>query len=517
MNKEYILYKKNIPILQYEEDDAHYITSIKKVFNVLHLPPHLFSDGKPSAQNEYGLCQKLEDFFNNRIIPYTRKSFKELLSEMQVHSGEELAKKSFYLSLSDQYWVCPVSQMGKIWWDDINFFTNEYDTAIGLRLMTGSKAVNKNTSSHSPDNTTGGELPKRWVRKNGINYLEKAGTGTEQQEPLNEVLASEICRRLGIAHTPYTLEIRDENYFSICPDIADESTEMIPLASIYQDIPLKGGVKYEFPKLVSRCEMLKIPNSETDLLKIFLLDYIIANEDRHSYNISFLRNSDTLEWIGVAPVYDSGKSMFVNKLDFEINMTSSFRIGAKPFEENQAMQFKALPMEKLAGIIDFSSLSDISKWYKKFLAPLRRLPQEKKSALVAKLEERIQEAERLINQKQEAAQTQALHGKDLFVSEQTPKYAVSTSDLAEQKFTAKHGVQSDGKNISAPSRTGQKKIPSEELVYTALIQEPTQTKDELSLHLNISRATITRALQKLVAQGKIRRMGANKNGRWEIL
>lgn len=491
---EYVLYKKNIPILQFEEDDAHYITSIKKVFNVLHLPPHLFTDGRPSAENEYGLCQKLEDFFNNRIIPYTRKSFKEMLLELQIHSGEELAKKSFYLSLSDQYWVCPLPQVGKLWWDEINFFSNKYDSAVGLRLMSASGALNKNSSSISPDNTTVGELPKRWVRRDDINYLEKAGTGTEQQEPLNEVLASEICRRLKINHTPYTLEIRDEDYFCLCPDIADQNTEMVPLASIYQDIPLKGGVKYEFSKLVERCELLGIPNAEQDLLKIFLLDYIIANVDRHSYNISFLRNSDTLEWIGVAPVYDSGKSMFLNKLDFEIEAASSFRIGAKPFEETQAQQFKILPMEKIVHLVDFTSLKDISKWYKNFLAPLRRLSDAKKAALVLALDERIEEAQILIKQKLNASSCKTMPDGTLYVS------AVESDFAAGQK-----------------KEREKKSARTEELVFTALVQDPRQTKEVLSERLGISRATVTRALQRLCVQERIRRVGSNKTGFWEIL
>ena len=240
------------------------------------------------------------------------------------------------------------------------------------------------------------------------------------------------------------------------------------------------------------------------MLKIFLLDYIIANVDRHSYNISFLRNSDTMEWIGVAPVYDSGKSMFVNKLDFEIEMTSSFRIGSKPFEENQAAQFNSLPMEKLAGLIDFSSLSDIDKWYKKFLAPLRRLPSEKKAALVKKLEERIKEAQILILEKQRFSQ-----GKDfsksrnkeeesLFLSENTPVYGKSGV-----KVKSKSGAQA--------------KESSEDKVFTALVQDSHQTKEELCARLALSRATVTRALQKLTAENKIRRRGANKNGYWEIL
>ena len=489
---EFILYKKNIPVLQYEEANAHYITSIKKIFNVAHLPPHLYTNGKPSAENEYDLCQKLEDFFNNRIIPYTRKSFKDMLSELEVQSAEELAKKSFYLSLSDQYWVCPLSDVGKIWWDDINFFTNDYDETIGLRLMTSSKALNKNSSSRSPDNTTSGELSKRWVRINGIDYLEKAGTGTEQQEPLNEVLATEICRRLKISHTPYTLEVRDENYYCLCPDIADQNTEMVPLDSIYQDIPLTNGIKYDYHKLIERCEQLQIPNAEEDLLKIFLLDYIIANEDRHSFNISFLRNTYTLQWIGVAPVYDSGKSMFLNKLDFEIEMTSSFRIPSKPFEETQNEQFKILPMQKIADKIDFASLKDISRWYKKFLAPLRRLTQDKKNALVKKLDERIQEAKILLEQK---TVYNLKNNAGLNIQDPSPEY----------------------NNPGAINSKLSKKEKTCQSVYSMLIQDPAQTKEQIASRLNISRATVTRALQTLVEQNKIQRIGSNKTGRWKII
>lgn len=466
-----VLYKKNIPILRFTQDAEKNITSIPKIFNELHIPPHLFLNGVVDARNEYALCQKLEEFFNNRIIPYTRRSFKDMLTELEISSAEELAERSFYLSLSDQYWVCPAEDMGKLWWDDINFFTNEYDSAIGLRLISNSKSLNKNSNSFSPDNTTSGELPKRWVRKDGINYLEKSGTGTEQQEPLNEVLASEICRRLKIAYIPYTLEIRDEQYFCLCADIATPSIEMIPMDSIYQDIHLLEGGKYDYAKLIERCDFLGIPNAEKDLLKIILLDFIIANEDRHSFNISFLRNSDTLEWLGVAPVYDSGKSMFVGRLGFEIEKTSSFSIPSKPFEETQRKQFDILPMELIADDIDLSRLDGITDWYESFLAPLRRLPSEKKAALVKALGERIKEAQTLLEEK--------------------------------AQFT-----QAD-KNLL--------KIPVSILVFHELCKNPHLTKEELSKETGASRATVTRALQKLVAENKIRRVGANKNGYWEIL
>ena len=78
----YIVYI--ISILLYEEDDATYIVHIRKFFNLEHIPVHLFTNGVPSAENEYVLCQKLEDFFNNRMIPNSRSQFKEMLSELKI-------------------------------------------------------------------------------------------------------------------------------------------------------------------------------------------------------------------------------------------------------------------------------------------------------------------------------------------------------------------------------------------------------------------------------------------------
>ncbi|MCR4940585.1 MAG: HipA domain-containing protein [Treponemataceae bacterium] len=464
---EYILYKKNIPILRYKEKKEY--MEVLQVYNKEHLPVHLFLNGKASSDNLYTLNEKLERFLDNRLIPSTRESFTEMLEELGIGSNYELAKKSCFLSLSDQYWICPAEQKDKLLWENINFFTNDYDSAIGLRLLSSTKSLNKNTSSYSPDITTNGELSKRWFNKDGINYLEKAGTGTEQQEPLNEVLASEICKRLNISYVPYYLTIRDDKYYCYCPDMVDESTEVVPMDAVYQDLHLIDGKFYDYNQLVKRCEELDIPNAENDLLKIILLDFIMANIDRHSYNISFIRNSNTLQWKGVAPVYDTGKSMFLNHLDFEMEMVSSNRIDAKPFYATQAEQIKKLPIHKIASSINLNNLDEIDEWYSDFLKPLKRLTEDKKNALVKKLRERIEETKVLLSPYQEG----------LFASK--------------------------GKRTNL------------DLVYATLKMNPKQTKEEVSKATGLSRSTITRTYKELETKGKIKRIGSNKTGYWEIL
>jgi hypothetical protein len=43
-----------------------------------------------------------------------------------------------------------------------------------------------------------------------------------------------------------------------------------------------------------------------------MTDYLLSNVDRHMNNIAIVRNPDTLELKGFAPIYDSGNSMFYN-------------------------------------------------------------------------------------------------------------------------------------------------------------------------------------------------------------
>lgn len=40
--------------------------------------------------------------------------------------------------------------------------------------------------------------------------------------------------------------------------------------------------------------------------RMIVCDYLLANGDRHMGNFGILRDPDTLEWIGAAPLFDNG-------------------------------------------------------------------------------------------------------------------------------------------------------------------------------------------------------------------
>lgn len=81
---------------------------------------------------------------------------------------------------------------------------------------------------------------------------------------------------------------------------------------------------------------------------MIVCDYIIANYDRHYRNFGAIRNVDTLEWIGIAPIFDSGSCLWATQPTTAIG--SIYK--SKPF--------KPYPDEQLELVDDLSWL-DASK------------------------------------------------------------------------------------------------------------------------------------------------------------
>ena len=124
---------------------------------------------------------------------------------------------------------------------------------------------------------------------------------------------------------------------------------------------------------------LGIPGVEAAIGKMLALDYIIANEDRHYNNFGFARNAETLEWLGLAPVYDSGTSLWHNTPHIGLDAES------KPFRKTHDAQIK------LAGSLkwfDFDSLKGLADECEAIFAQSPNISRERRSAISKAIMER---------------------------------------------------------------------------------------------------------------------------------
>ena len=341
---KYILMHREIEVAEIDLDELSHITNIYEVYAEEHFPVGTL--GKHGVDKTM-----LAKWWAKRSIPASRSGLRETLDLLHMSVPQELLAKCYGLSLSDQYWISPKDK--PLMWKEINFFDHDFSEDVG-NLLFGYGEFSDSMSLISPDNTSDGQLIKKWKIADGKRVLIKGGSNPYQQEPLCEVIASGIAERLCIPHTKYTLLWEHEKPFSVCQDFITSETELVSAYHIMQSRKKPNDLSdYEF--YLNCAEQLGVKNIREQTEKMIVLDFLIGNEDRHFNNFGLIRNAVTLEWIGVAPIFDCGTSLWYNTQESLIKPLSP-NLPAKPFKKTHREQIKLvkdfswLDMKKLKGM-----------------------------------------------------------------------------------------------------------------------------------------------------------------------
>ena len=374
---------KDIPVADLTLDEA--TGSIQRVDELLH-GEHL-PVGIPV---QHGVADRaaLNEWWEDRSIPASRSGLREALETMGVASSKLLLSRCYGLSLSDHYWIKPAGS--GLTWSQVNFFENSFSEDVGDALF-GTPVRKEGFDFSSPDNTSDGFLKKRWKIIDGKQCLIKAGSPPFQQQPFNEVIASRMADRWGIPHIPYTLLWDDGLPYSVCEDFVTPDTELVPAWRVMQT-QKKGNQTSVYQHYRNCCEKLGVPGTTHALDQMLVLDYLIANEDRHFNNFGLLRNPDTLEWLGPAPIYDSGSSLGYDKLTPQIR--SGRNVTCKPFKKTHQDQLRLVISFDW---LDFAKLDGVDQDIREvFVGAEEFIDKERLEAIVASVNQRIQMLETFI-------------------------------------------------------------------------------------------------------------------------
>lgn len=384
-----ILMNKNQKIMLIEYNSYNVISKIYEIYNIEYAPLAVFNASKNRSSS---LTKTVNDWFRGRGIPSWRKDLEKLLDKLGVSSSDELLNKYYGLSLSDQYWLKDVNSAVK--WENINFFTNdfEYEAYLDASLDSSSKSIvslDKNIFK-SPNNTTDGMLQKGWIIESGKRVLVKGTYTSNKEEPINEYLASQICKRLGFDYCNYEVEWSDKTkLISKCNDFINENEELISAYDIYNSEKKPNNISdYEF--YIQILEKHNVPNARENMENLFILDYLMLNNDRHLKNFGIIRNVNTLKWEKVAPIFDTGESMQCDKYTDEINFSS----GKGKFFSNTDKDYEDIL--KIIGKnilrVDLSKLKGICDDYRLILEKYQDkldMSDKRKEKLVSGLNKRI--------------------------------------------------------------------------------------------------------------------------------
>ena len=356
-----ILMNKNTPILLLEYNTKYNtIEKIYDIYNIEYAPLSVYNANKNISKN---LVAEVNKWFRNRGIPSWRKNIEKLLENLNVSTTEELLNKAYALSLSDQYWI--KEQDSQIEWKDINFFENDfkYKAYLDISLSNSSDKRLNQAELKSPNNTTDGMLQKGWIIENGKRVLVKGIYQPSREEPINEWLASEICRRLDFYHCDYSIDIINNRIVSKCESFVTSDEEIISAYDIYNSEKKSNNIT-DLEHYINILEKHNVPDARKNVENMFVLDFIIMNMDRHMKNFGVIRNVNTLEWVRTTPIFDNGESMQCDKLTSEINFTD----GKGKFFTNTDKKYSEM-LKKLKTIrnVDIKKLDGIVTDYKNVL------------------------------------------------------------------------------------------------------------------------------------------------------
>lgn len=252
------------------------------------------------TQNKIAIKDNYSAIINwlaNRTLLLSRANAKKLYQAYrleQLNDEESRAKLSVAcraLSVLDNYWV-KLSSDTKTKWEDINIRHNSLNQAVAQIALHGT-SLSLQGSLVSPEFTTNGAYAKAWHRdEDGSLWLYKLND--MQSTAKVEVMVSNILNCMNVTHCHYEAREDMEKYVCACPLMTDDNTS------------IADGLTF-----VGYCNRLGL-NPDEELIKLdsegyykmLVIDYLIANPDRHGQNWGVYYDSATTEILRLHPLFD---------------------------------------------------------------------------------------------------------------------------------------------------------------------------------------------------------------------
>ena len=404
--------------------------------------------------------ENLWKWLSRRVVPRNRRNIDALMAAtgLEARNVRGIIEICRGLSLNDVHWVVPNDFKGS--WKDCNLYDNEFSQAIALTAFNGMGfAIERLDWISSPEFSTNGMLAKCWRRIDGRVALYKSGTDGAANtgfEPYSEYYASQIAAAMGLDHVEYSLSKFKGYLCSTCNIFTSDKLGYLPAG-----------------RIMNVAEALE----DKRFADIFFFDALIFNTDRHLGNFGYLVDNDKNEIVGVAPIFDNGYGLFSlalyrpgDRLD-EFSDLAKYVSRVKPALYSKWLGFpggitKSM-LERMKALKGFRFKRH--KYY--------NLPQDRLRSIEKFLQSRILQIE---------------------------EFAQKADDIFE--ISTKCGTVNPVNNESLALQ-----------IIANLKADPFVSYDELSELMGVPRRTVARRIKELADAGRIRRVGASKNGHWEVL
>ena len=233
----------------------------------------------------------LQGWLAGRVLSLSRANAKKLYSTLRLEQLSDIVDKAKVaivcraVSVLDNYWV--KLENDNTTWSQVNIRKmplNEIVTQIALK----GSSLTFTGSLCTPEFTTNGAYAKAWKRYGDKLYLIKRGS-VNSHESLVEAKSSSLLDKFNVNHCPYKLEP-----VCICECMSNDNLSIVS-GSDYISYCNRKGITYQ-------SELVKI--DADSVYKMWIVDYLIFNSDRHGQNWGLYYSSRDHSLIGCHPLFD---------------------------------------------------------------------------------------------------------------------------------------------------------------------------------------------------------------------
>ena len=235
-------------------------------------------------------------FLSARVLTLDRKNAKKILMAFhleQSQSKEYRAKVAIIcraVSLQDNYWIKLEGEKER--WSDVDIRQNSLSEVVAQVALHGS-SLTLGGAVHTPELTTHGTYAKCWRRTRDGLYLYKRG-GHNSEDSHIEVEVSNILDKTNVMHVKYYDAESRGKYCCKCKCMTTENISILSAMDFFTYCNRNG---YSANSLMYSIDA-------DSIYKMFIVDYLISNNDRHGMNWGFFYNCDTMDIIGCHPLFD---------------------------------------------------------------------------------------------------------------------------------------------------------------------------------------------------------------------
>lgn len=239
-------------------------------------------------------------FLASRVLPLSRENAKKIynlfgFSQLQDDiSKARIAIVCRAISLQDNYWL-KIDKTDEQW-KDISIRDNSLSEAVAQVSLHGT-SLTVTGLPRTPELTGQGAYAKAWLREGGDLYLHKLGAHGNTEARI-EVMVSDLLDKCNVDHLRYEEGASNGVYTCKCKCMTTDDITILPGLDFTTYCNRSGIDPFQ--------EALRI--DEESIYKMWIVDYLIANRDRHGLNWGFFCNCNTNEILGCHPLYDHNNS-----------------------------------------------------------------------------------------------------------------------------------------------------------------------------------------------------------------